>query len=529
MSVRRLVGAVLIVVTALFAAAAVIVAIQAVAVHRAQQRLQKVLDPAALLSRQLLSDYVNQETGERGYIITGDPTFLAPYTDGTVAAATDRSKLAALLIGSPALRNDVSATQAAGAAWASAVAPELTARRAGDDATADALVAAGTGKAAFDDLRVKLEQLQAGIDAERNTAQRSQNNATTLLTSILIAAAALALAAVVVFSVAALRGIIRPITRLAALLREVRSGAIHTVISGTGPTELRALADDAETMRARLVDQIDTAQHATEGLSQQAPVVVEIRRALKPTSASTDQPNGLQIAGHMIPAEGEIAGDWWDFVTHPDGRVVVMLVDVSGHGPAAALLAVELKAVIRAGLRTGHDLAALVDGPARDVFSGQPAMFATAIVIEFDPAADRLRWVNAGHPPPLLLTAAGVAHSLDPTGPLINPLTSGTTAATVPFEPGDVLLAYTDGLIESPGPDQITLPESALLQALRATTTAAGTVDTVLALLERHTGRHRHRDDITVVSAYRTDTTPVLARRAGDDREFSSRNQDLAE
>src|ERR1700744_4786787 len=123
MSVRRVVGAGLAAVTLLFAAAAIIVAIQAVAVHRAQQRLQTVLDPAALLSRQLLSDYVNQETGERGYIIAGDPSFLVPYTDGTAAAAADSSKLAALLIGSPALRNDVSATQAAGAAWVSAVAP----------------------------------------------------------------------------------------------------------------------------------------------------------------------------------------------------------------------------------------------------------------------------------------------------------------------------------------------------------------------------------------------------------------------
>ena len=91
MSVRRLVGLVLTLVLALFAVAAVLVATQAVSVHRAQQRLQDVLDPAAILSRQLLTDYVDQETGERGYVITGDPSFLAPYTAGTAAATAVRA------------------------------------------------------------------------------------------------------------------------------------------------------------------------------------------------------------------------------------------------------------------------------------------------------------------------------------------------------------------------------------------------------------------------------------------------------
>jgi serine phosphatase RsbU (regulator of sigma subunit) len=237
-----------------------------------------------------------------------------------------------------------------------------------------------------------------------------------------------------------------------------------------------------------------------------------------------DRPDGLQLAGQMIPAEGEIAGDWWDIIIGADGRVTVVVVDVSGHGPAAALLAVELKAVIRAGLRSGHDPNALLDGPARDVFAGQPAMFATAVIIDLDPAARRLRWINAGHPPPLLLTAAGELHSLDPTGPLINSLTSGTTRASRPFDRGDVLLAYTDGLIESRGPDDVTVTEEALLPALRGVTTAAGTVDRVLALLERTTGRHRHRDDITVVSAYQGDPAtgprpPAASRPASNESE----------
>ncbi|SOD72205.1 serine phosphatase RsbU (regulator of sigma subunit) [Jatrophihabitans sp. GAS493] len=501
MSVKRLVVSVLTAVVALFALAGVLVAVQAVAVHRSQQRLQTVWDPAALVSRQLLGDYVNQETGERGYLITGDPTFLQPYTDGLAAARTDTAKLAKLLVGSAIAELD--AVRAAGGDWAAASAPELDARRDGDDARADRLVAAGAGKAAFDALRMRLEHLQASVDAARSSEQRTEANATAALAMTLFAAGALAVLAVLVLSVGAFRGIITPLAALGARLHLVSDGAVHSVITASGPTEIRELGRDAEAMRAHLVAQIDNAQRATEGLVQQAPVVVELRQALQPSPVPTSE-RGLQIAGEMVPAEGEIAGDWWDTIRHPDGRVTLLLADVSGHGPAAALLAVALKAVLRAGVRTGQNSAELLDRPARDVFTAQPAMFATAVIIEFDPTANQLHWANAGHPPPLLLTADGQVHQLDPTGPLINPVTSGTTRRTIAFGPGDSLLAYSDGLIESPDQHDVTLSEAALVQAVRGTTSAPQVVDVVLALLESHTGSHRHRDDITVVSAYRS-------------------------
>ena len=81
----RIVAAVLLV---LFVAVGILVFTQIQSARSAQTEVQSVVDPASTVSQRLLSDYINQETGERGYIITGDPSFLQPYTQGHTAAAS---------------------------------------------------------------------------------------------------------------------------------------------------------------------------------------------------------------------------------------------------------------------------------------------------------------------------------------------------------------------------------------------------------------------------------------------------------
>src|SRR5690348_18512855 len=103
MSVRRLSALVLALVIAVLAVVAVLVAAEWASLHRAQQRIDEVLDPAALFARQLMNDYIDQETGERGYIITGDVAFLAPYERGIVGARRDAAKLRSLLVDERAL------------------------------------------------------------------------------------------------------------------------------------------------------------------------------------------------------------------------------------------------------------------------------------------------------------------------------------------------------------------------------------------------------------------------------------------
>ena len=499
---RRLTGLMVAIVAAILFGAAEVVTEKWSSVRHAQSQIDRVFDPAALVSRQLLSDFVDQETGERGYIITGDRSYLAPYREGLAGSRRDLARLRSLLGEDPALLADVNAVARAGAAWRTAIAPQISDRAAGNVDAADASVAAGTGKAAFDRVRSSIAELQAAVDSGRMAGERSQRSATAVLSTTLVVTAGVLSALVVALTIAAWRAIVRPLRRLSGQLHVVSAGAVHTRLAASGPAEIAALGRDAEAMRARLVDQIDTAEHASEALTQRAPVIRELRRALAP-SDDTELPAGLEVQGVMVPAEGEVAGDWWDTISHPDGTVTLLLADISGHGPRSALRAVALKTVLCAGLRSGISIATLLDGPARQVFAENYDMFATAVIIDLDPAAGELRWVNAGHPAPLLVAADGDVRWLHSTAPMIHPALSGVTGDHAPFEPGATVFAYSDGVTDPGHFFGSGLDEPTLVATVRAAESATDACASALAVLDQRTGQHRQRDDVTVLAAHR--------------------------
>ncbi|HET6909726.1 MAG TPA: CHASE3 domain-containing protein, partial [Mycobacteriales bacterium] len=256
---RRLTGLMVAMVAAILFGAAVVVTDKWSSVRQAATQTDTVFDPAAVASRELLSDYVDQESGQRGYIITGDPSYLAPYGHGLVAARRDLANLRALVASMPALLADVDAVAKAGAAWRAAIGPQLRARAAGNTTTADALVSAGTGRAAFDRVRVAIARLQGAVDTARMRGEHAQRAATTVLSTTLIATAGVLAGVVVALTIGAWRVIGRPLDRLSAQLHTVSGGAIHTRLAASGVGEIAALGRDAEVMRARLVEQIDTA------------------------------------------------------------------------------------------------------------------------------------------------------------------------------------------------------------------------------------------------------------------------------
>ncbi|HEY2298726.1 MAG TPA: SpoIIE family protein phosphatase [Jatrophihabitans sp.] len=502
MSVRRLSAVVLALVVGLLAAVAVLVAGEWAALNRAQQRIDEVLDPAALIARQFMDDYVDQETGERSYIITGDAAFLAPYERGIAGARRDAAKLRSLLADERALVADVDVAVASAAGWLASIAPELRARAAGRAAEADALVATGTGKAEFARLRANVEHLQQMLAAERSAGQRAQAHAARVLSTTLVAALALLFATVLALTVAAWRAVVRPLGRLRASLHTVSGGAVHLHLAGSGPEEIVALGRDAELMRGHLVEQIEAAEHATEALLQQAPAIVEIRRALAP-SAPTGLPAGLEVHGEVVPAEGEVAGDWWDVIVHPDGRVTLVLADITGHGTDAALLAVALKAVLCSGLRSGQPVEPLLEGPARDVFANTQSMFATAVIIDIDLSTSHLTWANCGHPAPLLIDADGQVSMLHTTGGLIHRALPVATLEHTRFRPGALLFLYSDGLSDARDAHRVPLRMDTLVDALRGRHAAAEACAVARAVLQQHTGTRRHSDDVTLLAAYR--------------------------
>jgi PAS domain S-box-containing protein len=165
---------------------------------------------------------------------------------------------------------------------------------------------------------------------------------------------------------------------------------------------------------------------------------------------------GLAVAARYLPAasEAEVGGDWYDVLPTPSGGVGLVMGDVAGKGLAAASMVGRLRSALRAYALEGHAPARVVEQLNRLIWTEEEeSQMATLIYVVVDPVADELRWVNAGHPPPLLLADDAAPQFLQggssvPLGVLPFP---EFQEASVRIDQGVTVVLYTDGLIERPG------------------------------------------------------------------------------
>jgi PAS domain S-box-containing protein len=160
---------------------------------------------------------------------------------------------------------------------------------------------------------------------------------------------------------------------------------------------------------------------------------------------------GLEIAARYLPAsEGAaIGGDWYDALERPDGKVVLVVGDVVGHGLRAAAAMGQLRNAVRAYGVAETSPAEVLARVNRLVMSGEEDLMATILYLVLDRETGDVCFASAGHPPPLVLAADG-AHFLEggravPIG-AVEPGTFREAGATLPA--GASLLLYTDGLVE---------------------------------------------------------------------------------
>ncbi len=171
-----------------------------------------------------------------------------------------------------------------------------------------------------------------------------------------------------------------------------------------------------------------------------------IWQQLPPLTAATD---GFVLAGLLEPSS-DVGGDAFDYALSED-TVSMTVLDAMGHGLGAGLMAAAALAAARSARRDGrgiHDQARAIDEVVAARFPR--SAFVTGVLAELDVASGRLRYVRAGHPPPLLLRAGRVVKELG--GGLRVPFgleTSGFAVAVEVLEPGDWLALYTDGVTEA--------------------------------------------------------------------------------
>ena len=210
-----------------------------------------------------------------------------------------------------------------------------------------------------------------------------------------------------------------------------------------------------------------------------------------------------EIAGVSIPAR-EVGGDFFNYFPLADGRIAVLVGDVSGKGVGAALLMANIQATLRARLQLESDLAQLADSVDRDIAANTPPeVYITLFVGLLDPPRRELRYVNAGHNPQFLLRANGGIERLDSTGLPVGLVPGrGFDARTVAVEPGDLLFLYTDGAVEAPNESGDFFDADRLQQALVAA--SAEGIDEVLVSVERairtFRGQANPADDATMLA-----------------------------
>lgn len=169
---------------------------------------------------------------------------------------------------------------------------------------------------------------------------------------------------------------------------------------------------------------------------------------------------GISVAARYMAgsSEAEVGGDWWDVFELGEGRIGIGIGDVSGRGVAAAALMGQARVAMRTA---GHarlapaEVLALLDTQLAEAAladwsnSNEQPRYATAVYAVVETADKSLRVANAGHPPLLLRRASGEVVVVEqPAAAPLGLLIGGFQETRVPFEPGDTIALFTDGLVE---------------------------------------------------------------------------------
>ncbi|MGW1184616.1 sensor histidine kinase [Streptomyces drozdowiczii] len=235
------------------------------------------IQPARSASFQLQNALLNQETGVRGYALTGDASFLEPFAAGKKEEADRLARVRSAIGDTAPYNRDLDRIAAAASEWRRVHADPLIAdvRRDGPGARSSDRTA--ESKAAFDKLRQLYGTQQAHLDAARDRARAQLDDARHTRDRVLAALLIVFALCVVALSVLFQRTVGRPLNALAEASRRVRSNDYRRQrIEVRGPSDVRSVASAVEDMRARLVAELDAAQEREDVLAQQA---VELRRS----------------------------------------------------------------------------------------------------------------------------------------------------------------------------------------------------------------------------------------------------------
>ena len=221
-------------------------------------------------------------------------------------------------------------------------------------------------------------------------------------------------------------------------------GVLSWVAAESGRTYSAEDVAFAEDLAKRAAIAIDNSELHSETLA----AAVRLQHAVLPER--TPHTAHFEVAAHYSPSgRTEVGGDFYDAVPLEDGRVAFFVGDVMGRGVTAAAAMAQMRAAVRAYLAVNSSPGSVVERLDLMLRQYGTDQLVTLLCAVADPGRRELAYANAGHPPPVLLRQSGVREQLPAAdGPPLAVAEGARRERVIPFRPGDVVLLFTDGLIE---------------------------------------------------------------------------------
>jgi sigma-B regulation protein RsbU (phosphoserine phosphatase) len=291
--------------------------------------------------------------------------------------------------------------------------------------------------------------------------------------------------------------------------RHVKDGDFSYRIPVKGDDQLAEMGVSFNKMTEYLGQLIVVAKEK-ERLQSELEIAREVQNQLFPKDAPSLK--SLELRGVCKPAR-MVSGDYYDFVTLPGSELAFAIGDVAGKGISAALLMATIQSTMRTQLNASNGAGAehlspqaMVAQLNRQLYANtSPEKYATFFFAIYDEDKHALTYTNAGHLPPILVRN-GEFTNLNPTGTVVGAFPFAKyEERTLELEEGDILVAYTDGIVEPENPYGEMFGENRLkdmvLRYARAGSSEiiAHTMEAVI----QWTGSEELQDDMTMVVARR--------------------------
>jgi sigma-B regulation protein RsbU (phosphoserine phosphatase) len=280
------------------------------------------------------------------------------------------------------------------------------------------------------------------------------------------------------------------------LSRAIREKAFYYISKPFDRQVLLTLVDRCLELRA--VEEANR-MHVAHLESQLAEVRAFQDSMLPPREAVRE---GLRICAAYQPCV-EVAGDLYDYAEIEPGLVALIIADVAGHGASAAMLTGIVKSAFRSSHADRYDPLAVVRRVSEGIGAFEPHRFVTLICARISLADASVEYVNAGHEGGLIVSGEGAVAQLESTGPLISPAFRGLKweMSSARWEPGSLLLLYTDGLSEAAQAGEIFGPERIISAASKGAGDAGELLKSLIHEVGEFTGGKLPEDDITLLAA----------------------------